>query len=94
MSKPDIRRASLKEIQEMDERGELYHNPDAPEGGEDLPPGFWKGARIEGPRRARSVHLRLDQEVFDFFYEESHGKGHLTRMQNVLKSYVEAKRRA
>lgn len=39
----------------------------------------------------RSVHLKLDRDVFDFF--KSQGKGHLTRMQNVLKAYVRAQTR-
>lgn len=92
MSRPDIRTASLDEIRRMDEGGELYHDPNAPEGGEDLPAGFWEGAIVEAPRRTRSVHLRVDQDVFDFFYDESKGKGHLTSMQNVLRSYVSARR--
>ena len=45
------------------------------------------------PRKPRSVHLKLDADVFEFFYEESRGKGHLTRMQNVLRAYAEARRK-
>ena len=93
MSDPNIRRASLAEIRKMKERGELHHDPKAPEG-ESLGPDFWAGAQIELPRKPRSVHLKLDPEVFDFFFEEAKGKGHLTQMQNVLKAYVKAKRRA
>lgn len=91
MSEPNMRRASLAEIKRMRERGDLYHNPSAPEG-ESLGPEFWAKAEIEGPKRPRSVHLKLDPEVFEFFYRESKGKGHLTRMQNVLKAYVNAHR--
>ena len=69
--------------------GGLYHNPEAPEA-EDLGPEFWARARIEGPKCPRSVHLKLDPEVFDYFVEVTKGKGHLTRMQAVLKAYVEA----
>jgi len=36
----------------------------------------------------KSVHLKLEPEVFDFF--KSQGKGHLTKMQEVLKAYVTA----
>lgn len=86
MPKPDIRRASLEEIIQMDERGELYRNPSAPEG-PDLPDDFWETAVWVEPAR-RSVHLKLDAEVFDFF--QRGGKGHITRMQNVLKAYVKA----
>ncbi|MFG1351823.1 hypothetical protein [Xanthobacter autotrophicus] len=74
----------------MKEKGELFHDPNAPEG-ESLGPEFWAKAEIEGPKVPRSVHLKLDPEVFAFFYEEAKGKGHLTRMQNVLKAYAKAK---
>ena len=76
----------------MKEQGELFHNPDAPTGGgEDLGPEFWAKARLELPSAARSVHLKLDPEVFEFFKQQ--GKGHITKMQNVLKAYVSAHRR-
>lgn len=42
-------------------------------------------------QRHRSVHLKLDPEVFACFVAETGGKGHLTRMQNVLRAYVKAK---
>ena len=73
----------------MRERGETRTKPDAPEG-EDLGPDFWEKAELKWPDKRRSVHLRLDADVFDYF--ASGGKGHLSRMQNVLRSYVEAKR--
>jgi uncharacterized protein (DUF4415 family) len=88
-----MKRASLDEIRRMKDRGEVSR-PAAAGKGEDLGPGFWDKAHVEEPRRPRSVHLKLDPEVFKFFYEESKGKGHLTRMQNVLRAYVEARRRA
>ena len=34
----------------------------------------------------------LDPEVFEYFYTETKGKGHLTRMQNVLRAYMNAHR--
>jgi uncharacterized protein (DUF4415 family) len=43
-------------------------------------------------KKPRSVHLKVDPDVFEFFRAESHGKGHLTRMQNVLKAYAKAHR--
>jgi uncharacterized protein (DUF4415 family) len=45
------------------------------------------------PRPRQSVHLRLEREVVEFF--KAGGKGHITRMQAVLRAYVDAhKRRA
>ena len=81
-----IRRASLEEIEAMKDRGELYHNPDAPDG-PDLPDSFWANAKVVLPQKAKSVHLRIDPEVYDWFVRTSGGKGHLTRMQAVLKAY-------
>ena len=93
MSDPNMRRASLAEIKKMKEKGELFYDPKAPEG-ESLGAEFWSKAEIKGPERprARSVHLKLEPEVFEFFFNESRGKGHLTKMQNVLRSYVSAHR--
>lgn len=87
MTKENIRTSSLDEIREMLDRGELYHNPDAPDG-EDLSEEFWAKAVIVLPMRSKSVHLKLDPEVFDYFVKVSNGKGHLTRMQAVLKAYM------
>lgn len=74
----------------MKEQGRLYHDPNAPEDTEELGPSFWENARVEGPKRPKSVHLKIDAEVFAYFYSETGGKGHLTRMQNVLKAYMDA----
>ncbi len=61
--------------------------PDAPDGPE-LGDTFWAHADIVEPRTKTSVHLRVDAEVLDFFKRQ--GKGHLTRMNAVLKAYVKA----
>jgi uncharacterized protein (DUF4415 family) len=58
---------------------------------EDLGPDFWKDATLVAPRAPKSVHLKLDPEVFDYF--KAQGKGHLTRMQEVLRAYVRAHQR-
>ncbi|MFN3402218.1 MAG: BrnA antitoxin family protein, partial [Ferrovibrio sp.] len=68
--------------------GEFYHNPNAPEG-PDLGEEFWKNAVwVEPKGTTTSVHLKLDPEVFEYF--KNQGKGHITRMQDVLKAYVKA----
>lgn len=87
MTSDDIRRASLAEIRARREAGELHHNPDAPDR-EGLGPEFWENAALVQPEGPTSVHLKLDPEVFAFF--KRGGKGHLTRMQNVLKAYANA----
>ena len=50
----------------------------------------WTRARLVLPAPKRSVHLRLDQDIIDFF--KAYGKGHIVRMQAVLKAYVDAHR--
>lgn len=48
----------------------------------------WTKAKLVMPRARQSVHLRLEPEVVEFF--KSQGKGHISRMQAVLKAYVDA----
>jgi uncharacterized protein (DUF4415 family) len=51
----------------------------------------WTRAELVLPRPRQSIHLRLEPEVVDFFKDG--GKGHITRMQAVLRAYVDAQRR-
>ena len=82
-------RRSLSEIQSMRERGLDKTRSDAPIA-ESLGEEFWKSARVVLPPGKTSVHLRLDSDVVEWF--KSHGKGHLTRMNAVLRSYVAAQK--
>jgi uncharacterized protein (DUF4415 family) len=50
----------------------------------------WTRAKLVLPQAKKSVHLRLEEEIIDFF--KSQGKGHISRMQAVLKAYVDAHR--
>jgi uncharacterized protein (DUF4415 family) len=80
-------RYSLNTIKRKISRGASKSRANAPEAapvGDD----FWKRARIAMPPGKTSVHLRLDSDVFDWFKRQ--GGGHLTRMNAVLRSYVEA----
>jgi uncharacterized protein (DUF4415 family) len=52
---------------------------------------FWKSARVVMPTGKTSVHLRLDSDVVGWF--KARGKGHLTRMNAVLRAYVNAQER-
>lgn len=95
----DIRSASLEEIREMAVREKLSPTRRGTNEVEvELDESFWKSAKSmpslfaqEGavPRKT-SVHLRLDHEVADWFRRQ--GKGHLTRMNAVLRAYYEANR--
>ena len=87
MTEENWKRVSLAELRRMKDAGEIHHNPNAPEGPE-LGDEFWANAVIVEPQSPTSVHLKLDPEVFNYF--KGQGKGHITRMQDVLKAYVKA----
>ena len=50
----------------------------------------WTRAKLVLAEPKQSVHLRLEQEIIAFF--KARGKGHISRMQAVLKAYVTAHR--
>lgn len=85
--KNTIVRYSLNGIKRKLSRGASRTRARAPEA-EPAGEEFWKRARIVMPPGKTSVHLRLDSDVFDWFKKQ--GEGHLTRMNAVLRSYVEA----
>ena len=78
---------SLDELEAMHRAGLTRSRPDAPR--YPVPEDFWENARVVLPEPGKtSVHLRLDADVLDWF--RAQGKGHLTRMNAVLRSYMEA----
>ena len=88
MAKDDIRHYSLQDLDRMAERGDYTPTPpDAPE--IELGEDFWRNARVVMPdaRNKTSIHLRVDTDVLEWF--KQHGKGHLKRMNAVLRAYVE-----
>ena len=54
-------------------------------------PAFWERARLMHPRPKRRVTVSLDADVLDWF--RALGKGYQGRMNAVLRSYIEARRR-
>jgi len=89
MNGKNIKTASLDDLIAMKNAGAIRDNPDAP-AGPNLGKDFWKEAKVVMPAKRKSVHLKLDESVYERFYEMAKGKGHLTLMQNVLKAYVDA----
>jgi uncharacterized protein (DUF4415 family) len=83
-------RHSLSEVEALRERGRDPACPDAPEAGS-LGAEFWKSARVVMPSGKTSVHLRLDSDVVEWF--KARGKGHLTRMNAVLRACVDTQKR-
>jgi uncharacterized protein (DUF4415 family) len=90
MEKEDIRRYSLAELKDRRKRGLTKTRKDAPE--IELDDDFWKNARVVMPdERGKSlVSLRIDKDVLQWF--KTQGKGHLSRMNAVLRAYMESHR--
>ena len=51
---------------------------------------FWKNAKLVMPANKSRISIRLDQEVLEWF--KSLGKGYQTKINAVLKSYMDAHR--
>ena len=90
MTGKDMKRASLSDLRDMKKNGELQPTR-SPEATADLPEGFWDDAELVNHTRTKEpISLRVDSDVLAFF--KAQGKGHLTRMNAVLRSYVDAHR--
>jgi len=90
MAKDDTKRYSLDELQAKHARGETHTRADAPK--IELDEDFWRNARIVMPddKGKTPVSLRVDTEVVEWFKQQ--GKGYLTRMNAVLRAYVETQK--
>ena len=75
---------TLKELAEMPD-SEIDYS-DIPELGEE----FWKNAKIILPEPKKAISLRIDKEVLRWF--KAQGKGYQSRINAVLKAYVEAQK--
>jgi uncharacterized protein (DUF4415 family) len=65
-------------------------DPDAPP----LDEAFWQQARVVFPQQIRKKHtgLRIHEDVLAWF--RAQGRGYQTRMNAVLRAYVDAQKRA
>ena len=72
----------LKRIEEIAEKKIDYS--DIPE----LNDSFWNNAKIEYPENKKPITLRVDRDILEWF--KSTGKGYQTRINAILRSYVEA----
>lgn len=92
MTDAALKSLSLDEIRALMEAGKLVVRSDAPEAEIAEDDDFWARAKVVARPAKKSVHLRLEPEVYDFFVTEMDGKGHIRRMQDVLAAYMRAKR--
>lgn len=91
MAKQDIRQYSQEELRKLNEAGKFEKTRSvAPE--HELDEEFWDNAQIVFPsiEGKEPVKLRLDCDVLAFF--KSQGKGYQTRINAVLRAYVEAQK--
>jgi len=77
-------------LQAKHDRGETLTRADAP--AIELDEHFWRNARLVMPddKGKTPVSLRVDTEVVEWFKQQ--GKGYLTRMNAVLRAYVETQK--
>ncbi len=52
---------------------------------------FWRDAKLVMPERKVPVSLRIDRDVVDWF--KSHGRGYQSRINAVLRSYMNARKK-
>lgn len=100
MKSDNIKRYTLEEIRKMERKTDFArlqaeeaagiepaHDPDFDEVDWD-----WSTARLVEPEPKKMISVRLDADVLEFF--KSQGKGYQTRMNAVLRSYMEAMRKS
>ncbi|HER25936.1 MAG TPA: hypothetical protein ENI69_02380 [Rhodospirillales bacterium] len=92
MAKENTRRLSLAELKTLNaEKQYVPTRPDAPEF--DLDEEFWQKAHVVFPAMEgkEPIKIRIDREILSFF--KSQGKGYQTRMNAVLRAYVESQKK-
>jgi len=77
-----ISRKRIKQIDTIKEKD--IDNSEIPE----LDKNFWNNARPVYSKGKKAISIRLDSDIIDFFKEE--GKGYQSKINNVLRSYIEA----
>ena len=90
MRKNDIKQYSLEELRELRKAGKSETKPGAVE--HELDESFWENAGIVFPsvEGKEPIKLRIDRDILAFF--RSQGKGYQTRMNAVLRAYVETRK--
>ena len=93
MTANDTKTYSASDIARMIATGDHVPTADRPkEAGPALDRAFWENARVVMPGETPKVpiSLRVDPHVLAWF--KGSGKGYLSRMNAVLKAYVEAQK--
>ena len=85
-----ITKVSLAEAQALESKTD-WTKFDSPAGLGDEDDFDWSSAVIVEPARKVSLSIRLDGDIVEFFKEG--GRGYQTRMNAVLRSYMNAQKR-
>lgn len=103
MNEPRITRVSAKDMKTLKGRtdwqrlrsmteAEITARAEADADAQPTSPEFWKSARlVMPPQGKKQITLRLDADVVAWF--KSRGERYQTRMNAVLRAYMEAQRR-
>lgn len=99
MSEPNIKRMSLDEMRKTKSatdwnrlhRGTASGREPEVDAEERDIEWDWSRARLVTPEPKRAISLRLDADVLDYF--KAQGKGYQTRMNAVLRAYMEAQKK-
>lgn len=74
-----------EELERLDNlKDEDIDTSDIPELGEE----FWKNAKVVFPGQKQAISIRLDDDVLEWF--KAQGKGYQSRINAVLRSYMES----
>ena len=85
----DMKQYSVEDLKARRQQGITKTRANAPAHAVDAD--FWASAHVVMPPPGKaSVHLRLDSDVLEWF--RGQGKGHLSRMNAVLRSFMEAQK--
>lgn len=84
-------RAAVEAV--IEDAPEYVDDPDCPYDPNDpaAVDAFWRNATVRYPQPKEKIAIRIDAEVLDWFKDQ--GPGWQTRMNAVLKAYMEAQRR-
>ncbi len=90
MAGNDVKRYLGDELETMVETGDYV--PTSPNAAEvELDEAFWQSARLMVPTPGKeAISLRVDQDILAWF--RTGGKGYQSRMNAVLRAYVESRR--